>query len=238
MRSVALVQPCRLASSRLPNKALELVDGERLIDRACRQLRRIGDKTGVRVYLAASETDGPLVDAALRSGVEWLPMTFSAAASGAWEAYTQPIYNALKGLVDWVGMPNLVCMPFLRDETIIAGLEQCRKVEWPFDCCISERNKLWTVERKEQIERFVPTLGVGQFVDTKNNPRLITSCHAFTGVAVSDLGITLRITNTQPWLPALKPIELVDIDTQEDLEFARIVAAGSHLKSYNFSYPE
>lgn len=203
---IALVHFARLGSERVPNKPLRKVGGERLLDIALR--KRAGNDTYV-IH--------PVKD----------PITFphnlgnyllSNGKGRIWPELIQPFIEYFRDY-DWIVDCNFICHPFLSESTIDHIFYLCSKLTFPFTLVKEERNTVWNFER-ELI------LGKGQLADTKNNPVYfipahIAYCYRFKDLSLNEKQLSERVV---PIPIQLTKLEQIDIDTEDDLVLANLIA--------------
>lgn len=221
MNRVAIVQFARLDSQRLPQKLLEYVDGERLIDRGLSYLQRLGASTGAVPFLAISPQDLPLVAAAKRFHIQMLSLDERADSSRIWPELIAPFVEFLYDRFDVVWDANICCRPFLRQVTGEFIVRQCEATKRPFVGVTRKRGVVWSEQSPS------PVIGPGELADTRRNP------HYFELGHLAYCWPTWALTLPEPQLAEIvQPLELhldwaerIDIDTPDDLAQARAVAA-------------
>lgn len=218
MNRVCCLQFARLASSRLPNKLLHAIAGERLIDRGCRYLKAMEKRTGVVPILATP--DAELITAARDAGIEAIVLDEQAARARIWPELIQPYVGLLADRFDVVWDANVLCRPFLRPETGDFIASQCLETQRPFVAVVRRRGIIWSETSP------VPVIGAGELADTRNNPHFFEPSHlAYVWPAcMLPLPEESLAQEVVPLEIRLDWKERIDIDTPEDLQAANAIA--------------
>ena len=219
MRRLALLQAIHLNSQRVPHKLLEPIGCQTLLQIGLGKLQQLQQATGVHVLMAVSYQDQALCDLVDASGVERIEIGKVASVADGYSNVFTDWTQAMPQRFDWVIDANVVCRPFLRAETLGALVQRATDAHQPFVATVEERGLIWN----DNAELVV---GAGQVADTKNNPAYHRLAHL--GYAhPADLWEERALSAaSQPLAFTLLPEERIDIDTPEDLEFARIVYRG------------
>lgn len=226
MNRVAIVQFARLNSQRLPQKLLEYVGGEPLIDRGLAYLQRLTTSTGAAAFLAVSPRDLPLIAAAKRFGIPMLPLDERADSAHLWPELISPFVEFLYDRFDVVWDANLCCRPFLRQATGEFIVRQCEATKRPFVGVTRKRGVVWPEHSP------TPVIGAGELADTQRNP------HYFELGHLAYCWPTWALTLPEAQLAEIvQPLELhlywferIDIDTPDDLAQARAIAAAGAVR--------
>lgn len=223
MNRVIVLQELRLSSERLPRKILEPVEGERLIDRGLRKLRSLAEMTGNAVAVVAWQGDAEVVEAIRNHELPWIPKSEASSKAESWSQQMDGWQRELNGLYDWVLFLNVVCHPFISLDTLTDMITRAQDSSHPWVSVIEERGQVW--------EGNKALLNAASLLSSKTSPHFCRPAHLATACAIADLNETNRILRPKPQIFQTKLIERIDIDTREDLEFARVVAAGLQAKS-------
>lgn len=219
MTRICILQFAHLGSTRIPLKMLQEVGGRRLIDRGLDYMRQLGHQTGAVPILAAHPRDAALIEAARRYEVEWMPLDDRADAAESWPTLIGPLCGRLMSRFDWIWDANLCCHPFLRLRTGRAIIGRMESTSEPFTVVTEKRGVVW-----DQDDRVI--LGAGELANTRRNPvyrELAHLAYCWTRAALpwpeAELARVVR-----PFPLELDWMERLDIDTPDDLDFARLVA--------------
>lgn len=220
MNRIAIVQFVRLASRRVPQKLLEVVGGQRLVDRGFSYLHQLGETTGAVPIVAVQPRDVPLIEAAGKHGLRLLLLDDRAERAAIWPGLIAPFAEQLRREFDVVWDANVCCRPFLRQATGEFIIRQCRELERPFVAVTRKRGVVWTENSP------TPVLGAGALADTQRNPHYFELAHLAYCWPSSMLLLSERelAENVQPLEIRLDWAERIDIDTPADLKHARAVA--------------
>ena len=218
MNKVVVIQQVRLSSARLPKKVLAEVGGERLIDRGFRLLRQAQDATGVPVVVAAWIGEPELVEAAARHGLAWEPISEANSKAYDWVDLWAGWVDNLSHH-DWALHANVVCHPFLRLETLVDMIHRAQAAIWPWVSVTSERGLAWDGAGRALIEAT-------ENLSTLTAPWLLRPSHLGSTASIQDMREEVRVKHYRPEVIATQKIELLDIDTADDLRLAQLVATG------------
>lgn len=224
MGNLCLLQLIHLNSRRIPRKVLEPIGGRTLLDIGLAKLVELERTTGAKVLIGVSSGDQPLCDLVDRSGLERLDIGERAAGASDASTIVSGWPDEVSKRFDWVCWLNVICRPFLRLQTLqlqVRHAQDAMKTNRPFVTTVKERGLIW-----DQDGNFV--IGAGQLADTKHNPLYHRPAHL--GCAhPTDLWDEQPLSAAaEPLAFELLPEERIDIDTPEDLEFARLVYRGMH----------
>lgn len=226
MNRVAIVQFVRLASRRVPQKLLETVGGVTLIDRGLSYLQRLSGTTEAVPFVGVSPRDVPLMASARRHGLRVFRLDDSADQCRTWPELIAPFAEELADEFDVVWDANICCRPFLRQSTGEFIVRQCQASRRPFVAVTRKRGIVWAETSP------TPILGAGELAETQQNPHYFELSHlaycwpswalTFTEAELAKI--------VQPLEIQLDWAERIDIDTPDDLEHARAVAAAGALR--------
>ena len=225
MKKVCIAQCARLGSTRIPNKLLEKIGDKTLLEIGLRKMRDLQSLTGATSLLCVHESETVLIEAANKYGVEvFLREKISV---------TQENYNLcfagwkgrLRDRFDWMLDVNLLCRPFLSISTIEKMVQETNSKKDPFVTVVEKRGIIWNL-----IGRCI--IGQNQTANTRENPKYFELAHVGYGMPIDYIGDEAALTRDQRTLILnLEEEEKIDIDTPEQLEFARKVAfAGQRYK--------
>lgn len=217
-RRVAIMQGARLASHRVPNKLLERVNNIRLIDRGLRLLRAVSRHSDVSVILCCCPEDTELVETVKRWEMELFPLTREAVLAESWDDAFKGMAEAWRDRFDWIVIGNFLCRPFLEEDTVRRIIHQAHMATQPFVVTTLERGLLWDSDGKQ-------IYGIGETANTKTNPAYHRLAHLAYGVPLRMLACEKEASLAKPFWVPLRWYEKVDIDTPDDLLFARAVAS-------------
>lgn len=211
-RRVTILQAAHLASKRIPNKLLERVGGVRLIDSGLELLRQVERPTGAIAILMAPQADKELIQAAANHSVEVARIGEHYGAQ-----YLHGLPFRLTERFDWVFLSNFLLRPFLSVDHAVGCVQRCFGAARPFVTVQQHRGIVWNSDMECEI-------GVGETADTKHNPIYYDLAHLGYGcpasMALNDIELAYA---AEPWPVELTRLEEIDIDTPNDLEFARII---------------
>lgn len=235
MNKVAIVQFARLTSERVPEKMLRPVGGATLIDRALRYYTSLVSlRKNVTVFLIIPDSDAELARLAepyLSDSIKLRFLTEEQSSCRIWSDLIKPFIHELSSY-DWVWDANIACHPLLKLQTgldIIDNL-QADLPKGPKVWCIAERNPLWDSTGKMLYN-------IGQLADTTLNefylkPSHIAHCYPPECLDWDEE----RLANSLwPVIHNLTDEEKIDIDTSDDLQLARHVAAADR---QHYAMPE
>lgn len=235
MSRIAIVQFARLASSRIPNKLLQTVNGMPLIERAFRYMSLLsskypsrssteGQQSGLAVesWVACPETDKPIIELATRYGIN-VTAYDSNHTGRIWPELIrfEPLFTHLSTF-DWIIDANIACHPFLTlksYETILSHLSSSTVYkDYGYVFVLQERDTLWDAEGNYIHNE-------GYLADTKNNWPYYRPAHIAYCFPSSLLDQSERVlANNLEIVPiSLTKMEQIDIDTEEDLLIAKRV---------------
>lgn len=221
MRRVAIIEPLRIASERVPRKVLERVGGVRLLDRGLAILSQL-QQTGLPVLVAAWEGDAEIVEAARAAGLEWFPLGEANVRAEDWLGIYSG-FAALESRFDWCVVTHAVCHPFVRAETLAQAAQRAAVAEWPFHIATAERTVAWARGADGETRAIL----TAPMLNSKTCDELIRPSHLGGGYSLADCLETARVLTAEPFVPVgVRPVELLDVDTFEQLEFLRLVADG------------
>jgi hypothetical protein len=153
-------------------------------------------------------------------GLRILPLDERADRSRIWPELIAPFAPQLAEEFDVVWDANICCRPFLRQQTGEFIVRQCQETQRPFVCVTRKRGVVWSETSP------TPILGAGELADTRHNPHYFELGHiaycwptwalTFNEAQLADILHPLEIR--------LDWVERIDIDTPDDLEFARRLA--------------
>lgn len=218
-RRIGILQFARLNSKRVPQKLLQQVGGERLIDRGLRYLRRLHEATGAEAVICCPPEDRELIDIAAAAGVGNIPDQATAKSPEQHDPLFAQLVAPLAERFDIVWDANVFCRPFLRLSLGVEIIHRCQTTIGPFVLTTESRGIVWN--------RFgVLISGHGELANTKTNPTYQTLAHLGYGLPASCLGQSEVILSgrCKPSPIAQDWLDRIDIDTPDDLEFARAVA--------------
>lgn len=212
----------RLNSERTPSKLLATVGERSLAEIMLGKLLELKQRfpDDLDVAAAVCPTDGALVEIAQRLGC---PVLERSTRSRDGECH-ESIYGELRERLQrdyrrlvWVNP----CQPFLRTETIeeFVREEILNADRWEHCRIALLRHRGWVWSGNFQIMQGDHTS------NTKTNPQFCTMTHALFSYPVAALGTAAQMDyrHFQTFEPGP---EFIDIDTPEDLHFARCYAAG------------
>lgn len=225
MKRICIAQCARLGSTRIPNKLLEKIGNKTLLEIGLRKMTDLQSLTGATSLLCVHESETVLIEAANKYGVEvFLREKISV---------TQENYNLcfagwkgrLRDRFDWMLDINLLCRPFLNMSTIEKMVQEAHSKEHPFVTVVEKRGILWNFAGR-------CILGEGETANTRENPKYFELAHVGYGMPISYVGDEYQLTRELRTLVLdLDEEEKIDIDTPEQLEFARKVRyAGQRYK--------
>ncbi len=221
MSKLVILQELRLCSERLPRKILEVVGRERLIDRGLRKLRSVQERSGIEVRVVCWGGDREITAAIRGHGLAWQPKSESSSRAESWVGQFDGWQHDLTGF-DRALFINAVCHPFLTVDSICRMLEFAgHSGGYPWVTATMERGQVWSANFAN-----TPLLPTKILLNSKMSPGFFRPNHVAMGCAIEDTMETCRILNPVPVNFCFDKLELVDIDTEEDLDFARIVADG------------
>ena len=219
MNRIIIIEELHLSSSRIPKKVLQTVGGERLIDRGLRTLTQVEQQSGIPVAVVAWAGDAEIVDACEKHGVRWIAKSEKSSQAETWEGDFDGWQSVLDGVFDWGVFVNAVCHPFITAATIIDFANRAKESTWPWQSAIEARGQAWD----EAGTTLIPNGGI---MNTKISPIVRRPSHLSMGCSVADMYDATRAYNSVPEVFHVPVIEMIDIDTPADLEFARTVAFG------------
>ena len=211
-RRVITLIPCHLSSKRVYKKPLQtLSSGACLIENALEQVARL--KKYLNPHVSCWDGDVELVSVAESLDIPIIPMTFEQSRASDWETIGEA-WTDLQA--DWIYEINNICHPFVKDATILGGLNYASFCDYPFISAVRQRNLYWNESRQVLLPLDGP-------VDTKTAPTIISATHMLYAWQPSDCGKgnSTRITNVRPYVIDCDPIELLDVDTHQDLELIK-----------------
>ncbi|MFN0196229.1 MAG: cytidylyltransferase domain-containing protein [Planctomycetaceae bacterium] len=219
MRNLAIVQAIHLGSRRVPRKLLERLGEQTLLEIGLEKLKEVERLRGVPSLFAVSYEDHELREIVDAHGFQRVEIGVVAAEADSYATVFTAWTRELARDYDWVIDANVICRPFLRIETLLEFVDRALEAKDPFVACVRERGIVWN-DRRQLL------LGAGQVADTKNNPlyyRLAHLGYAHPANLWDEQGLAAA---ARPEAFSLLPEEQIDIDTLEDLAFARMVHAG------------
>lgn len=219
MRNLAIVQAIHLGSRRVPRKLLEKFGEQTLLEIGLAKLQVVERVRGVRSLFAVSYEDRVLCDVVEAHGFERIEIGAVAAEADSYSTVFTDWTRGLAQRFDWVIDANVICRPFLRIETLLAFVDRALVAEHPFVACLEERGLIWDGEGEL-------LLGAGQVADTKNNPRYYRLAHLGYAHPANLWDEKSLAALSRPMPISLLPEERIDIDTPDDLAFARLVFEG------------
>lgn len=218
MNNVAVIMPARLASERIPNKPLAMLwPGHRLIDNALHKLDILRDICP-NVLTSFAEEDVELCAAGRSWNFDNIKLS-AEDSRGGWSEMSR----------SWIDLPydflvplNLVCHPFVRIETLVQIIDEAKKAPLdssPLIHCKMERTLAWDITSR-------PLFPMDKPLDTKKAPRLLTPTHIADIYSPKICGDAQGpICKPMPFITlGLQAIELLDIDTPDQLELVQKVA--------------
>lgn len=225
---VVVVQQLRTWSKRVPGKILEMVGGRRLVDIGLEKLKRACRDSGVRFVVAVCHDDVNAFLAAAISNVEVVPISREAAEAESWVGQCDPWVRSIGPPGTWILFSNVVCHPFIRHATICDMIRRATVAERPWISAYAIRGIAWDRNGGPLVQSV-------DALNTKTAPTILLPAHVGTAATIADCLEERRILGPDPEEFNLLLEERIDIDTYEDLRFARIVAAG--IKSRTGSVP-
>ncbi len=211
-RRIAIFQGARLDSKRVPRKLLQPVGGLTLLERGLRLLRDVSVATGATPIIACPPEDSVIAETAQIWGIEVVPAT----NGEGWVAAFSGIAKLLAGRFDWIIDANFLCRPFLSADTVQRIVNHAMRSERPFVVTCQHRGLLWDGGGR-QIH------GNGQVSDTKQNPVYQDLSHLGYGMPVAMLADEAAAAQAEPFPVVLRAVERIDVDTPDDLAFARMI---------------
>lgn len=218
MNKVIICQELRLSSQRLPKKILEELGGRPLISIGLEKLRTIALGSDIPVCVAAWSGDDEIFQWADAYHLSVIERSERSANGDKWE----DIYDGWQvafSQFDTVLFVNLVCHPFMTIGTIRSLYDQATICGHPWVTAQVERGQVWAVDR-------APLLPSGTLLSSRTGPVYRRPTHVALCCPVADLFYSQRVLNPLPMCLGIPKLELFDIDTQEDLDLARLVYAG------------
>lgn len=218
MKKVIICQELRLASQRLPRKILEEIGGRPLISIGLEKLQQIALTTQIPVCVAACPADDVIFHWADAYRLSTIERSERSVNGETWDDIYDGWQTAFSGF-DAVLFINAVCHPFLSAETI-THLCRYSTPDFPWVPVKMERGQVWG-------RNCSPLLPSDNLINSKTGPAYLRPTH----LGLSCPTTALVAANGEAPMPvplafAVPPNELIDIDTQEDLDLARIVHAG------------
>lgn len=222
MRRIAIVQGAHLGSERIPLKLLEDLGGKRLIQIGLELMLKVGQATDAVPIVVYPEGDDEIYRTCASMNVEAVPLSPRSTMPNA----VYPVTREFVGRFDWVFLSNFLLRPFLQVETAVKCVRMCRIALLPFVTAKAKRGAVWEPATVEN--RYSPcVIGKGKTADTKNNPLYMEFAHLGYGMPSTLLLDDAALGRlAQPWCLKLANEEMIDIDTQDDLEFARAYLVG------------
>lgn len=231
MKRICCLVFARLESTRVPNKLLQDVGGRTLLDRGIDYLVKLREACpNVTPMVCYPTEDAPIREACKAEGIKTVA---DEVQSSSWPELIKPAVAYLQSHYDWVWDANVFCHPFLRVETgrkIVERMGEKRFIKIfgyegtkPFVVTHENRGVVWADDGQHA------KIGFGQLANTKTNAVYHQLAHVAYCWPVKCLDMSepeLAIT-TWPFSIPLHWSELIDIDTPDDLEHARIVAKGA-----------
>lgn len=216
---LALLQLVHLQSHRIPRKIMQEVGGQSLLTRGVQKLMNVAQATDCTLVIGCPTTDTELCRYVDDLGIRRVCVLPGDAAADDHASIVRGFKDVIAHDFDWVFCVNAVCRPFLKEETLMQIIGTARNRRRPFICTLYERGILWT-GGNEKI------YGHDRLPDTKNNPSYLRLAH-IGQVHPADLWDEAEQAHALlPQVISLTPAERIDIDTPEDLEFARVYAKG------------
>lgn len=200
----------------MPQKPLAMIGEKTLAAIGIEKTQSAAAQYRQHALAAIPATDAPLIAIAERMDVE----TFLRDSRSSSGETAQDIYHdwteRLCERFDWVVVIN-PCMPFLRVATIGKAIEKATSAQRPFTAVYKRRGVLWNANKEKIVGRGTPNL--------KTDPIYYEACRAFFGYPIGMLGRPEAYDEME--LVELPPgPEFIDIDTPEDLAFAKTYFAG------------
>ena len=217
MKTLAVVIHARLESTRCPNKHLrDLGDGNTLIDIA---LKNISKFTNVEEkYLAVydQELKDRIID-----GVEILHREYDSVSKG--NAPLGVFYRHLKDVKsDYIIMFN-PCQPFLKVEKLQKMIDWFKSCEYESAMSVHQvRNFFW--DKNLNAVNFFDN----DRLSTTDGPYLYAATHSLVCYRKDYMlnehkYVPATKDNPRPYVVDFDEIELLDVDTEEDLEIVKSV---------------
>lgn len=219
MRSLAILQAIHLNSQRVPRKMLARVGEKTLLEIGLEKLRQVHLERRVPILFAVSYEDQELCNLVDAQGFERIEIGQVAASADGYQAVFTDWTQGLANRFDWVIDANFICRPFLRLETILDFVDRAMIAKEAFVACVAERGLIWSQTGKM-------LLGIGQVADTKNNPVYYRLAHLGYAHPANLWNEQMLAAAARPESFSLLPAECIDIDTANDLEFARLFQKG------------
>lgn len=229
--SIVMTQFAHLASERLPNKMIQSLEDEHprsLLGRALIKMREVKrTRPNIDPVLICPESDDALIQIAKYHEMFYLAMPTRSEAKQWPDLIKLPyIMDYLKSF-DYVWDVNLACHPFLKVETLLQSLDRMLNCGgssptiFPKIAVTIHRETLWD-------ERGRPLNSHGQLACTKTNDIFYKPTHTSHLFPRMYLDYDeMRLANSLvPVVVDMPKLELIDIDTQEDLDLARIIQRG------------
>ncbi len=215
-RRIGILQGARLASKRIPNKLLEIIGDERLIDRGLRLLTDVAAVSNSEAFVTLWRGDDPLWRAAKDYDVKIVELTEVANNAETWDEAFAGLAEKLADRFDWIVDVNFLCRPFLRVETACKMVDFAKIAAGPYVATCQHRGLLWDANGQQ-------LLGHGETANTKTNPVYHDLAHLAYGIPTYMLANEQAASFAKPFSVDLRWYERVDIDTPDDLAFARVV---------------
>lgn len=211
----------RLGSQRVPNKLLQPIGEQSLAEIMLAKLARLKARfpTELDVAMAVCPSDLALMDLAARFQCRVLERS---ALSRDGETI-EDIYGELRGDLQQRGCQRLIvinpCQPFLSSATIVSFLADELATELPHSRAAVLRHRGWVWDQDQQ------KIHGDRMPNTKLSPEYFTLAHSMFSYPVHTLGTAAQM-DFQHFFALDPRAELIDIDTEDDLRFARCYAAG------------
>lgn len=229
--SVAIVQCGRLASTRVPDKLLQEVNGISLIDRAFEYMLNISQlRPNIKPIFICPQSDKILMESAEAYGIFYIGLTEDDAKGRQWTDLIQPSYCMdILQQYDWIWDANIACHPFLTIKTGLNIIDDCQGFETQRGIYPKGLPRVYVLEQRDIIwnNKGLCINGTEQLADTKNNPVCyrpshIAHCYSRSWLRASEAHIA---NNLFPIPLSLSKMEQLDIDTEEDMDIARRLAS-------------
>ena len=213
MKVVAFV-PAKGSSNRVPNKNTRIFNGEPFFLFTVRKLLNCDFIDEVYV----DSEDQQILSHAIRVGARPLPRD-PALASNKTDGH-QLFFNEVRQVEADIYIQHLCTSPFVKEETILRAIQVLNENAAFDSVVLGAKNKYYRWEGNK------PLYDMEHIPNSVDLPDDISEAMALY-VVRRDAALTLkrRIGNT-PHMIFGDPMELIDINTEEDMALARVVGAG------------
>jgi len=213
MKTVAFV-PAKGSSSRVSNKNSQIFNGEPFFLFTVRKLLRC--ELVDEVYVDSENPE--ILAAAERAGARPLKREV-ALASNSTDGH-ELFYNEVRQVEADIYIQHLCTSPFIKESTIDGAIRELQSND-NYDSIVLGKS-----EKMYEWGNDGPSYGSGRIPNSVDLPDRISEAMGLYVVRGSAARNTRRRIGNKPKLIYGDPLELIDVNTVQDLELARIVAAG------------